>query len=128
MSTTAMSKWSDGGIVVNGFSFDGRTALVTGANTGIGQAIAVALAEAGADPVLAGFIRHLWSAEILPSLQAPPGVELAAYTDALFARYTNPAIRHRTWQIAMDGSQKLPQNHQRGPLKARAVATMGMRM
>ena len=26
-----------------------------------------------------------------------------------FARYANPAIRHRTWQIAMDGSQKLPQ-------------------
>ena len=33
----------------------------------------------------------------------------AAYADALFARYANPAIRHRTWQIAMDGSQKLPQ-------------------
>jgi len=67
------------------------------------------IAEAVADPVLARFIRHLWSAEILPSLQAPPNVDLAAYTDALFARYTNPAIRHRTWQIAMDGSQKLPQ-------------------
>ena len=26
-----------------------------------------------------------------------------------FQRYANPAIRHRTWQIAMDGSQKLPQ-------------------
>ena len=24
-------------------------------------------------------------------------------------RYQNPAIEHRTWQIAMDGSQKLPQ-------------------
>jgi fructuronate reductase len=24
-------------------------------------------------------------------------------------RYSNPALRHRTWQIAMDGSQKLPQ-------------------
>lgn len=24
-------------------------------------------------------------------------------------RYANPKIRHRTWQIAMDGSQKLPQ-------------------
>ena len=30
-------------------------------------------------------------------------------TAALFDRYSNPAIRHRTWQIAMDGSQKLPQ-------------------
>lgn len=36
------------------FDLAGKRALVTGANTGIGQAIAVALAEAGADIVLAG--------------------------------------------------------------------------
>lgn len=36
------------------FSLDGRVALVTGANTGIGQGIAVALAQAGADVVLVG--------------------------------------------------------------------------
>lgn len=36
------------------FSLDGRHALVTGANTGIGQAIAVALAAAGATVVCAG--------------------------------------------------------------------------
>jgi 2-deoxy-D-gluconate 3-dehydrogenase len=36
------------------FSLEGRTALVTGANTGLGQAIAVALAQAGADIVAAG--------------------------------------------------------------------------
>ena len=34
---------------------------------------------------------------------------LPDYAAALFDRYANPAIRHRTWQIAMDGSQKLPQ-------------------
>jgi 2-deoxy-D-gluconate 3-dehydrogenase len=33
---------------------EGRTALVTGANAGIGQAIAVALAEAGAEVIAAG--------------------------------------------------------------------------
>ncbi len=27
----------------------------------------------------------------------------------MLERFRNPAIRHRTWQIAMDGSQKLPQ-------------------
>lgn len=36
-------------------------------------------------------------------------MDLASYADELLARYRNPAIRHRTWQIAMDGSQKLPQ-------------------
>jgi 2-deoxy-D-gluconate 3-dehydrogenase len=37
--------------MANPFSLDGKTALVTGGNVGLGQAIAVALAEAGADIV-----------------------------------------------------------------------------
>ena len=36
------------------FNLDGRVAVVTGANTGIGQGIAVALASAGADVALVG--------------------------------------------------------------------------
>lgn len=39
---------------MNPFSLAGRTALVTGANTGIGQAIAVAMARAGAQVIAAG--------------------------------------------------------------------------
>ena len=67
------------------------------------------VSEAVARPALSGFIRHLWSNEIIPVLTPPPGVDLHAYADALMARYANPGIRHRTWQIAMDGSLKLPQ-------------------
>ncbi|THF48713.1 mannitol dehydrogenase family protein [Allorhizobium terrae] len=67
------------------------------------------IAETVADPVFATFCKNLWNNEITPGLHAPKGVSLADYTAALFSRYSNPAIRHRTWQIAMDGSQKLPQ-------------------
>jgi fructuronate reductase len=67
------------------------------------------VADTVADPVFAAFVRHLWTAEIIPALDPPPGVDLPAYAAQLMDRYANPAIRHRTWQIAMDGSQKLPQ-------------------
>ncbi|MEB4675562.1 mannitol dehydrogenase family protein [Enterobacteriaceae bacterium G50] len=46
--------------------------------------------------------------EQAPTLKVQ-GVDLSRYADLLIERYTNPALRHRTWQIAMDGSQKLPQ-------------------
>lgn len=35
--------------------------------------------------------------------------DLPGYAAQLIARFTNPALKHRTWQIAMDGTQKLPQ-------------------
>jgi len=40
--------------MANPFSLEGKVALVTGANTGIGQGIAIALAAAGADIAAAG--------------------------------------------------------------------------
>ncbi|WP_090186497.1 mannitol dehydrogenase family protein [Loktanella salsilacus] len=66
------------------------------------------ISDTVADPAFAAYVRHCWE-EIMPAVAAPPGVDLTDYADALFDRYANPAIRHRTWQIAMDGSQKLPQ-------------------
>lgn len=52
--------------------------------------------------------RALMLQEQAPTLKVK-GVDLEDYADRLIARYSNPALRHRTWQIAMDGSQKLPQ-------------------
>jgi len=66
------------------------------------------VAAASGDPVFARFLHGLWS-EIIPAVPAPQGVDLGAYAGDLLTRFQNPAIRHRTWQIAMDGSQKLPQ-------------------
>jgi len=40
--------------MTNPFDLSGKTALVTGANTGLGQGMAIALANAGADIVLVG--------------------------------------------------------------------------
>ncbi len=41
-------------MILDKFKLDGKVALVTGAGSGLGQAMAVALAEAGADVALAG--------------------------------------------------------------------------
>lgn len=46
--------------------------------------------------------------EQAPTLKVQ-GVDLSRYASLLIDRYCNPALKHRTWQIAMDGSQKLPQ-------------------
>ncbi|MBK5144094.1 fructuronate reductase [Budviciaceae bacterium BWR-B9] len=52
--------------------------------------------------------RHLMLSEQAPTLRTQ-GVDLEAYADSLLNRYRNTALKHRTWQIAMDGTQKLPQ-------------------
>ena len=67
------------------------------------------VADTMADPAFRTLIGGMMTHEIMPTLAMPQGVDLPAYRDALLARFANPALRHRTAQIAMDGSQKLPQ-------------------
>jgi len=66
------------------------------------------VAEAMQSP-LAEFIKDLMVEEIAPTLPIIKGNDLNTYQAALLQRFRNPALKHRTWQIAMDGSQKLPQ-------------------
>jgi fructuronate reductase len=66
------------------------------------------VALASNDPLFVGLLRGLWR-EAIPTLVQPEGQDLTAYAEALLARFQNRAIRHLTHQIAMDGSQKLPQ-------------------
>ncbi|NKB26770.1 MAG: mannitol dehydrogenase family protein [Rhodobacteraceae bacterium] len=67
------------------------------------------IAETVSDPVFRSYAQNLWKREIIPTLAPPEGVDLNHYASELLGRYDNAAVRHRTWQIAMDGSQKLPQ-------------------
>jgi fructuronate reductase len=67
------------------------------------------VADAMADPALAALVEEMMAQEITPVLTLPHGADVAAYRRSLLARFRNTALRHRTWQIAMDGSQKLPQ-------------------
>ncbi len=65
--------------------------------------------EAVADPALRALVERLMREEAATSFTPAPGQDLAAYADALLARFANPALEHRLSQIAMDGSQKAPQ-------------------
>ena len=65
--------------------------------------------QVAAQPDFIVWMRRYTADEVSPSLVRPPGVDLAAYREALVRRFANPALPHRTQQIAMDGSQKLPQ-------------------
>lgn len=67
------------------------------------------VADAMADPGIAGVVAHLMADDVEPTLAVPDGYDVAAYQRELIDRFHNPALRHRTVQIAMDGTQKLPQ-------------------
>lgn len=66
------------------------------------------VSQAIADPDFRILIHGFMTNEVMSTLPAGMG-DLGAYRNALLERFANPALRHRTWQIAMDGSQKLPQ-------------------
>jgi fructuronate reductase len=109
-------RWEDAGATVvqdvRPFELMKLRAL-NGAHSSLAYLGAVAaletVADAMAEPALARFLRDLWDQDLLPSIPSVPGMDLAAYTAQLENRFRNPAMRHRLQQIAMDGSQKLPQ-------------------
>ena len=66
------------------------------------------VAEAMADEAIAAYVAALMEDSTV-TLTLPEGADVAGYKRSLIARFRNTALKHRTWQIAMDGSQKLPQ-------------------
>ncbi|MCW2292372.1 fructuronate reductase [Pseudomonas sp. BIGb0408] len=65
--------------------------------------------DAITDADMAGFIARYMTQEAAPTLDMPEGIDLTVYARALTARFANDSLQHRLRQIAMDGSQKLPQ-------------------
>ncbi|UVC28072.1 mannitol dehydrogenase family protein [Pantoea sp. SOD02] len=66
------------------------------------------ISDCMADASYRAAARALMLQDQAPTLRTQ-GVDLEAYADSLIARYENRAIKHRTYQIATDGTQKLPQ-------------------
>jgi len=66
------------------------------------------VASAFADRRISAFVEGLWE-ELIPTLPAEERLRPLVYIDNLRRRFSNTALRHRTAQIANDGSQKLPQ-------------------
>jgi fructuronate reductase len=91
---------------------DAKLRLLNGAHSAVAYLGALSgyehVHEAVAVPAFRAFIEALWD-QAQTTLNPPPGLDLAAYRDELMARFSNSAVMHRTRQIAMDGSQKLPQ-------------------
>lgn len=61
-----------------------------------------------AAPGFEAFVDTLWD-EAQTTIDLPTGFDPQAYRQQLKERFQNSALQHRTIQIAMDGSQKIPQ-------------------
>ena len=91
---------------------DAKLRLLNGAHSSIAYLGGLAghefVHQVVAIPAFRAFVERLWD-EAGTTLDPPPGLDIPAYRRDLMARFSNPSLQHRTRQIAMDGSQKLPQ-------------------
>jgi fructuronate reductase len=67
------------------------------------------VADCMADQELSSELSEMINSEIGPLLDIPTGFDLLEYKEQMFGRFRNPSMRHRLSQIAMDGTQKIPQ-------------------
>ncbi|QYF87725.1 mannitol dehydrogenase family protein [Brevundimonas sp. PAMC22021] len=112
---------------------DAKLRLLNGAHTAIAYLGALSghqhVHEAVAVPAFRAYVEALWD-EAETTLNPPPGLDIAAYRQQLMARFSNSALMHRTRQIAMDGSQKLPQRLLAGAserlAKGQGIAAMAL--
>ena len=67
------------------------------------------VSDAIVHPVIAPFVKALQENEMAPSIVNSGGINLSEYAKTNRERISNPTLRHRAHQIAMDGSQKMQQ-------------------
>lgn len=67
------------------------------------------ISEVMENPAFVNLVRTYMQEDAGKTITTPPGFDIENYKRQLLQRFSNPALKHRTWQIAMDGSQKLPQ-------------------
>ncbi len=67
------------------------------------------ISEVMEQPAFVNLVKTYMAREAGETVTAPAGFDIEAYKQQLRDRFSNKALKHRTWQIAMDGSQKLPQ-------------------
>ena len=125
-------EWQHGGarFVADAKPFETlKLRLVNGAHSALAYLGAVAgwrtVDQAMAVPALHRYLDALMHNEIAPTLPELPGLDLDAYRTRLLQRFANPALQHQTRQIAMDGSQKLPQRLL-GTVRERLAAFAGI--
>lgn len=66
------------------------------------------VADIIAKPLLKQYVQCFMT-QAAESINAPAGIDIPDYQAQLLARFTNTALLHKTTQIAMDGSRKIPQ-------------------
>lgn len=67
------------------------------------------ISEVMEQPAFVNLVKTYMAREAGETVNTPQGFDIEAYKQQLRDRFSNKALKHRTWQIAMDGSQKLPQ-------------------
>jgi fructuronate reductase len=113
--TNGRPRWEEAGatMVKNVRPFEEmKLRLLNGSHSGIAYLGLLlgreTVAEAFRDPRIRRFVDGLW-AEAIPTLPKDADLDPQNYTAELTERFDNTALVHRTAQIALDGSQKLPQ-------------------
>lgn len=108
--------WEQAGAVLTGDVTPWETLklrVLNGAHSTLAYLGAVAgratVAEALELPGMQEFLLRLLLEDVAPTIEPPTGVDLETYCKTVLERFANRAVEYRTLQVAMDGSQKLPQ-------------------